>query len=92
MMNDMYEAGLLLNVDDYFAASEQEDRENFIESSFEYYVAADGNSYGIPLESTRGVFLANKESFRLQSAAMAEHLRSSSSVSSTISSKALRMS
>lgn len=63
MMNDMYEAGLLLNVDDYFAASEQEERSNFIESSFEYYVASDGNSYGIPLESTRGVFLANKDLF-----------------------------
>lgn len=63
LMKDMVDAGLLLNVDDYFADSENVKREDFEESSFQYYISGDGNAYGIPLESTRGVLLANKDLF-----------------------------
>lgn len=63
MMKDMVDAGLLLNVDDYFAASSNVKKEDFEDGSFEYFVSGDGNAYGIPLESTRGIFLANKTLF-----------------------------
>ncbi|MDO4340484.1 MAG: extracellular solute-binding protein [Eubacteriales bacterium] len=63
MMKDMVDAGLLLNVDDYFADSENVGREDFEDGAFDYYIAGDGNTYGIPIESTRGVLLANKEIF-----------------------------
>lgn len=63
MMKDMVDAGLLLNVDDYFADSENVAREDFEEGAFDYYIAGDGNAYGIPIESTRGVLLANREIF-----------------------------
>ena len=63
MMKDMVDAGLLLNVDDYFAESDNVSRDDFDDGSFDYYIAGDGNTYGIPLESTRGVLLANKEIF-----------------------------
>lgn len=63
MMKDMVDAGLLLNVDDYFAESETAKREDFDDGAFDYYIAGDGNTYGIPIESTRGVLLANKEIF-----------------------------
>ena len=63
MMTDMVDAGLLLNVDDYFAESDTVKREDFEESSFGYYIAGDGNTYGIPIESTRGVFIANRDLF-----------------------------
>lgn len=64
MMNVMVEAGLLLDVDEYFKASQTVKRENFEPSSFSYYTAADGKTYGVPLESTRGVFLVNTEIFK----------------------------
>lgn len=63
MMKDMVDAGLLLNVDDYFAESENVKRQDFDDGAFDYYIAGDGNAYGIPIESTRGVLLANKEIF-----------------------------
>lgn len=63
MMKDMVDAGLLLNVDDYFAESENVTREDFDDGAFDYYIAGDGNAYGIPIESTRGVLLANKTIF-----------------------------
>lgn len=63
MMKDMVDAGLLLNVDDYIADTDQVKREDFDEGAFDYYIAGDGNAYGIPIESTRGVLLANKEIF-----------------------------
>lgn len=63
MMTDMCEAGLLLDADTYFNDSETVSREDFDQTSFEYYVAADGKTYGIPIESTRGVFLANRDLF-----------------------------
>lgn len=63
MMSDMVDAGLLLNVDDYFTDSESVSRDDFDPSSFGYYTAGDGNSYGVPIESTRGVFIANKKIF-----------------------------
>ncbi len=63
MMKDMVDAGLLLNVDDYFAASSEVSKEDFEDEAFEYYVSGDGNAYGIPLESTRGIFIANKALF-----------------------------
>lgn len=63
LMTDMQEAGLLLNADRYFEDSESTDREDFLESSFEYYIAGDGNTYGIPIESTRGILIANAELF-----------------------------
>lgn len=63
LMADMVDAGLLLNVDDYFAESENVKREDFDETSFQFYVSGDGNTYGIPIESTRGVFLANRDLF-----------------------------
>lgn len=61
MMNAMVNAGLLLDVDEYFNASSAVKRENFEASSFSYYTAADGKSYGVPIESTRGIFLVNSE-------------------------------
>ena len=64
MMTDMYEAGLLLNVDDYFNESGQVKREDFNESSFEYYIAGDGNTYGIPIESSSGILIANADLFK----------------------------
>lgn len=63
MMKDMVDAGLLLNVDDYFAASSSVSKEDFEDGAFEYYVSGDGNAYGIPIESTRGIFIANKALF-----------------------------
>ncbi len=63
MMKDMVDAGLLLNVDDYFADSESVTKEDFDDGAFDYYIAGDGNAYGIPIESTRGVLLANKTLF-----------------------------
>lgn len=63
MMNDMIGAGLLLDVDQYFNDSTAVKRDDFNSASFEYYKSADGKTYGIPLESTRGVFLANKDLF-----------------------------
>lgn len=63
MMKDMVDAGLLLNVDDYFAVSSKVSKEQFEDGAFEYYVSGDGNAYGIPLESTRGIFIANKALF-----------------------------
>lgn len=63
LMKDMVDAGLLLNTDDYFAASSNVKKEDFEDGSFEYYVSGDGNAYGIPIESTRGIFIANKALF-----------------------------
>lgn len=63
MMKDMVDAGLLLNVDDYFAVSSKVSKEQFEDGAFEYYVSGDGNAYDIPLESTRGIFIANKALF-----------------------------
>lgn len=63
MMKDMVDAGLLLNVDDYFAASSSVSKDDFEDGAFEYYVSGDGNAYGIPIESTRGIFIANKALF-----------------------------
>ncbi|SHO50477.1 ABC transporter substrate-binding protein [Anaerocolumna xylanovorans] len=63
MMNDMIEAGLLANVDTYFNDSTAVKRDDFNPASFAYYTSADGNTYGVPIESTRGVFLANKDLF-----------------------------
>lgn len=63
LMKDMVDAGLLLNVDDYFADSQSVKKEGFDSGAFDYYIAGDGNTYGIPLESTRGVLLANKDIF-----------------------------
>lgn len=64
LMNDMVNAGLLLNVDDYFKASSSVKRKDFEASSFSYYTAADGKTYGVPIESTRGIFLVNTELFK----------------------------
>ncbi|MDD2970649.1 MAG: extracellular solute-binding protein [Lachnospiraceae bacterium] len=64
MMADMCDAGLLLNVDDYFKDSQTVKREDFEPGSFEFYVAGDGNTYGIPIESTRGILMANSELFK----------------------------
>lgn len=63
MITDMVDAGLLLNAEDYFADSTNVKKTDFEPSSFGYYTAADDNVYGIPIESTRGVLLANKEIF-----------------------------
>ena len=63
MMKDMVDAGLLLNVDDYFAASSDVKKEDFEDGAFAYYTSGDGNAYGIPIESTRGIFIANKSLF-----------------------------
>ncbi len=63
MMNDMISAGLLEDADVYFNDSQEVKREDFNSSSFGYYTAADGKTYGVPIESTRGVFLANKDLF-----------------------------
>ena len=63
MMTDMVEAGLLLDVEEYFNASDQVKRDGFEPTSFGYYTASDGKTYGIPIESTRGIFLANKQLF-----------------------------
>jgi len=64
MMNNMVDAGLLLDVDEYFNASSTVKRDNFEPTSFSYYTAADGKTYGVPLESTRGIFLVNTEIFK----------------------------
>ena len=64
MMKNMVDAGLLLDVDEYFNASTAVKKENFEPSSFSYYTAEDGKVYGVPLESTRGVFLVNTEIFK----------------------------
>lgn len=63
MINDMKDAGLLLEADQYFSDSTEVERDDFNPSSFDYYTAADGKTYGVPIESTRGVFLANKDIF-----------------------------
>ncbi|MDF2945054.1 MAG: extracellular solute-binding protein [Herbinix sp.] len=63
MINDMKDAGLLLEADQYFSDSTEVKRDDFNPSSFDYYTAADGKTYGVPIESTRGVFLANKDIF-----------------------------
>ena len=63
MLNDMIAAGLLENVDTYFSDSTTVKRDEFNPASFAYYTSADGNTYGVPIESTRGVFLANKDLF-----------------------------
>lgn len=63
LMKDMVDAELLLNVDDFFAESKNVNREDFDDGAFDYYLAGDGNTYGIPIESTRGVLLANSEIF-----------------------------
>lgn len=63
LMTDMVDAGILLDVEEYFKASDHVKREDFEASSFDYYTASDGKTYGIPLESTRGIFLANKQLF-----------------------------
>ncbi|MBP1754698.1 MAG: extracellular solute-binding protein [Firmicutes bacterium] len=63
MINDMKDAGLLLEADQYFSDSKAVKRDDFNPSSFDYYTAADGKTYGVPIESTRGVFLANKDIF-----------------------------
>jgi raffinose/stachyose/melibiose transport system substrate-binding protein len=64
MMKDMCDAGLLLDIDDYFADSATVKRDDFDPTSFQYYTASDGKQYGVPIESTRGVFLANSELFK----------------------------
>lgn len=64
LMKNMYDAGLLLNVDDYFNDSTTVKREDYDPTSFQFYHEADGNDYGVPIESTRGVFLANSELFK----------------------------
>jgi ABC-type glycerol-3-phosphate transport system substrate-binding protein len=63
MMNDMIAAGLLEDVDTYFNDSTTVKRDEFNSASFAYYTSADGKTYGVPIESTRGVFLANKDLF-----------------------------
>lgn len=63
-MKNMVDANLLLNVDDYFADSENISREDFEDGAFQFYEAADGNAYGVPLESARGVLLVNSELFK----------------------------
>ncbi len=63
MMNDMVEAGLLADVDTYFNDSTAVKRDDFNSASFAYYTSADGKTYGVPIESTRGVFLANQDLF-----------------------------
>lgn len=56
----MMEAGLFLPTDEFFAASENLSKEDFMESHYYYY---DGVSYGIPMDHSSGVWLANKEIF-----------------------------
>jgi ABC-type glycerol-3-phosphate transport system substrate-binding protein len=63
MMNDMIDAGLLADADTYFNDSTTVKRADFNPASFEYYTSADGKTYGVPIESTRGIFLANKDLF-----------------------------
>jgi len=64
LMKNMVDAGLLLDVDEYFKDSTTVKKDDFDPSSFGYYTAADGKVYGIPIESTRGVFLVNTEIFK----------------------------
>lgn len=62
LMKDMVDADLLLNVDDYFAVSTKVSRDQFVDGSFGYYTMG-GATYGVPLEGTRSLFLANSELF-----------------------------
>lgn len=64
MIKDMVDAGLLLDTDTYFADSQSVSRDGFDEGAFDYFIAGDGKAYGIPLESTRGVLLANQNIFK----------------------------
>ena len=63
LLKDMVDSDLLLNVDDYFAASKAVTRDQFVDGSFGYYTLG-GSTYGIPLEGTRSLFLANSELFK----------------------------
>ena len=56
----MMEAGLFLPTDEFFAASENLSKEDFMESHYYYY---DGVSYGIPMDHSAGVWLVNKDIF-----------------------------
>ena len=56
----MMEAGLFLPTDEFFAASENLSKEDFMESHYYYY---DGASYGIPMDHSAGVWLVNKDIF-----------------------------
>lgn len=62
LMKDMVDAGLLLNADEYFAASDTVKRDQFVDGAFGLYTMGD-TAYGIPLEGTRSLFLANRELF-----------------------------
>lgn len=63
MMNDMIDADLLEDVDTFFSDSTTVKRDDFNPASFEYYTAADKKTYGVPIESTRGIFIVNKDLF-----------------------------
>ena len=49
LLKDMVDSDLLLNVDDYFAASKAVTRDQFVDGSFGYYTLG-GNTYGVPLQ------------------------------------------